>query len=476
MKIERALLISPPSGLYRRDDRCQCKVEDQTVAVIFPPMELGYMAAILEKEGIECQIRDYPAEKSGWDKYKENFQAFQPDILILNTTTPTLDNDIFAAKLAREIKPEVFILGRGEYFSVHQKEALEKYPLLDAALHGEPELTLAELVLALKEDKPLDDILGMAYRKGQLIYANASRPLLNELDQLPYPSRHLMNHSLYRSPENNRPITVIHTQRGCPARCIFCSVVITSGQKVRKRTPQNVLGEIRECVERHGIRDFLFHADTFTWDKEWVIELCRLIIESGLKIRWGCNSRVDSVDPERLHWLKKAGCWVMAFGIESGDEEMLKKMKKGTTLEEARIAMKMVRKAGIKTHAFMVMGLPWETQETFRKSIKFLKELDPDFFDFNLAYPLPGTELMKLAEKENLLVYVNPSEGSYAQAVLRSYQLTPEELTLMRKKALWEMYLRPRYIFRTLFTTGSPVKTWHYLKAAVKRSLNLIKS
>jgi radical SAM superfamily enzyme YgiQ (UPF0313 family) len=476
MKIERALLISPPSGLYRRDDRCQCKVEDQTVAVIFPPIEMGYMAAILEHLDIQCQIRDYPAEKGDWEKYKNDFLSFQPDLLILNTTTPTLKNDMIAAEIAREINPDIYIIARGEYFSAHQKESLEEYPLLNLALHGEPEMTLDEVAKTLKADSSLDGVQGMAYRKGTEVVVNPPRPLLEELDNLPYPSRHLMNHSLYRSPENNRPITVIHTQRGCPARCIFCSVVITSGQKVRKRSPENVLGEIKECVEVHGIRDFLFHADTFTWDKEWVIKLCQLIIDSGLKIHWGCNSRVDSIDPERLSWLKKAGCWVIAFGIESGDEEMLKKMRKGTTLEEARTALKMVREAGIKTHAFMVMGLPWETRETIKKSLAFLKELDPDFFDFNLAYPLPGTELMKLAEKDNLLVYTNPSDGSYAQALLKSYQLSPQELTLMRKKALWQMYLRPKYVVRTLFTSGSPKNTWHYMKAAVKRALNLIKS
>jgi radical SAM superfamily enzyme YgiQ (UPF0313 family) len=476
MKIERALLISPPSGLYRRDDRCQCKVEDQTVAVIFPPIELGYMAAILEQLDIECQIRDYPAEKGDWEKYKNDFNSFQPDLLILNTTTPTLKNDMIAAELAWENNPDIYIIARGEYFSAHQKESLEEYPLLNLALHGEPELTLGEVARTLKAESSLDEVQGMAYRKGNEVIVNPPRPLLEELDQLPYPSRHLMNHSLYRSPENNRPITVIHTQRGCPARCIFCSVVITSGQKVRKRTPENVLGEIKECVEVHGIKDFLFHADTFTWDKEWVIKLCKLIIDSGLNIHWGCNSRVDSIDPERLSWLKKAGCWVIAFGIESGDEEMLKKMRKGTTLEEARTALKMVREAGIKTHAFMVMGLPWETRETIKKSLAFLKELDPDFFDFNLAYPLPGTELMKLAEKDNLLVYTNPSDGSYAQALLKSYQLSPQELTLMRKKALWQMYLRPKYVARTLLTAGSPKNTWQYLKAAVKRALNLVKS
>ena len=476
MKIERCLLITPPSGLYRRDDRCQCKVEDQTVAVIFPPIEMGYLAAMLEKHGIVCALHDYPAEQRSWEDYQADFKAFQPDLLIINTTTPTMDNDLAAAELGCQLNPKLYTIGRGEFFSAHETKALEQYPFLNATMRGEPELTLEEMVLRLGKDESLDGVQGLTYREGDTIKINPDRPLLVDLDLLPYPSRHLMNHTLYRSPENNEPITVIHTQRGCPARCIFCSVVITSGQKIRKRTPQNIMGEIQECVEKYNLRNFLFHADTFTWEREWVIELCQLLIDSKLNVHWGCNSRVDSVDPELLQWIKKAGCWVMAFGIESGDQSILNKMRKGANIEQAKVALKMVRDAGIKTHAFMVMGLPWETKETFRNTVQFLKDLDPDFFDFNIAYPLPGTELMTLAQKENLLINQGSTGGSYAQAVLKTYTLSPEELTQMRKKALWEMYLRPSYIVRTFRKAGSFKNACYYLKAALKRSVNLMKS
>lgn len=476
MKIEKALLITPPSGLYRRDDRCQCKVEDQTVAVTFPPMELGYLAAMLEKHGIECQIHDYPAEQRGWEEYKTDFKSFDPDLLVINTTTPTLKNDLIGAQLAKEMKPSIYTVGRGEYFSVHEKEGVELHPELDAAMRGEPELTMEELAVQLKNGKQLEGILGLTYRNGAGVVVNPARPLLVELDQLPFPSRHLMQHKLYRSPENNEPITVVHTQRGCPARCIFCSVGVVSGYKIRKRAPEKIVQEIKECVEKYHFRNFLFHADTFTWEKDWVIELCTRIIDADLHVHWGCNSRVDTIDPEMLKLMKKAGCWVIAFGIETGDQQILNKMKKGAKVEWAKDAVKMVREAGIKSHAFMVMGLPWETKETFENTIKFLKDLDTDFFDFNIAYPLPGTELMKIAEKENLIVMTDPGDGGYAHAALKTHALSPKELTEMRKKALWEMYLRPKYIARTLTTAGSPKNTLQYLKAAAKRAVNLMKS
>ena len=476
MKIERVLFITPPSGLYRRDDRCQCKVEDQTIAVIFPPIELGYLAAMLEKQEIVCQIHDYPAEQRGWSEFQEDFKTFDPDMLVINTTTPTLKNDLISAQLARQLKPSVYTIGRGEYFSVYEKEGIELHPELNAILIGEPELTLDEMAICLKNGKSLDGVLGLTYRDDTKVVVNPPRPLLDELDNLPFPSRHLMNHKLYRSPENNEPITVIYTQRGCPARCIFCSVGLVSGYKIRKRSPENIVKELKECVEKYNFRNFLFHADTFTWERDWVIELCKRILESGLKVHWGCNSRVDTVDPEILQWMKTAGCWVMAFGIESGDQSILNKMRKGAKLEDGVNAMRMVKEAGIKTHAFMVMGLPWETKETFRKSMQFLKELDTDFFDVNIAYPLPGTELMNMAEKENLLVIENPADGGYAQAALKTYTLSPKELTRMRKKALWEMYLRPKYIARTLASASSSKNTLQYLKAAAKRAVNLIKT
>jgi anaerobic magnesium-protoporphyrin IX monomethyl ester cyclase len=491
MKIERCLLINPPSGLYRRDDRCQSKVEDQTVSVIFPPIELAYLAAMLEQKEVICQIQDYPVTCGDWDIFRSNIHLFKPQMLVINTTTPTMANDLKSAMIAKLINPEIIIVARGEYFSFHDEQMLSIYPQVDILLRGEAELTIAELVTATD----LKNVLGITYRESGLLRSTRNdnqdseirnlqskiirtpdRPLLDNLDSIPFPSRHLFDNRLYRSPENGEMITVIQASRGCPARCIFCSAPIVAGHKVRMRTPGNVAAEVEECVTKFGIKNFLFNADTFTWDKDWVIELCQKLVSMNLGIRWGANSRVDSVDPEMLKWMKKAGCWVVGFGIESGNQEILNKMKKGITLDKIRNAIKVTKAAKLKTHAFYVIGLPWETEETIKDTIRFAKEVDTAFFDFNIAYPLPGTELNEIVQQENLLVISDASQASYATPAIRSRTLSSEQLQKYRKSALWQLYLRPLYILRTLFTAGSPRIMINYLRFAYKRAMNLLKS
>jgi radical SAM superfamily enzyme YgiQ (UPF0313 family) len=235
-----------------------------------------------------------------------------------------------------------------------------------------------------------------------------------------------------------------------------------------------VVEEVRECVERFGIREFLFHADTFTWEKDWVIDLCRLLVEARLPIRWGCNSRVDTIDAERLEWMKRAGCWVVGFGVESGSDETLKKIKKGTRSDQAIEAFRLCREAGIRSHAFFVFGFPWETEEDIRDTIRFAESLDPDFFDFNILHPLPGTEIYDLVCAENLLDQAKLDQGGYSSAAVRTRTVTAERLEQLRRRALWGLYLRPRYIFRTLRNAGSASGVYYYGKAALKRAAALL--
>jgi len=229
-------------------------------------------------------------------------------------------------------------------------------------------------------------------------------------------------------------------------------------------------------VERFGIREFLFNGDTFTMKKSWVLELCALIRESGLKIHWGCNSRVDTFDIERARALKEAGCWVVAFGVESGAPELLEKMKKNTTPDQAHAAVKAAKEAGLCTHAFYIIGLPWETRETLEATYRLARQLDTDFFDFNIAYPLPGTEFYEIVERESLFEMDAPSKGSYALAGVHSYTLSSEALTRWRKKALLTLYLRPRFIIRTLArVAGHPRILRNYLREGVRRLRSLLR-
>lgn len=513
---KRFLFINPPTGLYRRDDRCQCTVEDQTVQVVFPPMDLAYSAACAERQGALCRIRDYPAMGRGWEHFIRDLERFRPHVLILNSTTATLVGDLQACQIAKDRIAGVLTVAKGETLVVNAVQVLRDHPELDLVLPNEPELAVEELAggkafhevrgLHFRGDlpgrwgQPLGENLVepegksqiSAVRKrrseaeraaqfegvplGERVFFTGKRELHQDLDSLPLPARHLLRNSIYKSPETGNPLTVIHGNRGCPAKCVFCPAGVLTDFSVRYRDPANIVEEIRQCVEEHGIREFLFHGDTFTLNKKWMIELCERIRAANLDIHWGCNSRVDTIDDERAAAMKAAGCWVVAFGIETGDEEMLRHMKKNATLDQAREAVACVKRNGLRVHTFFVIGLPWETEETLENTWRFIQELDPDFFDFNIATPLPGTELHEVAVRENLFEQdYDPARTGYASGAIRTFSgLDSEFFEKWRRERLLRMYLRPRYITRMLGRAGSPRNTLMYARAGAKRLRQLV--
>ena len=471
MNQRRAFLANPPSGLYRRDDRCQSKVDDQTIQVTFPPLVLAYAAGALREAGWECRIVDYPAEKRSWDGLEADLAAEPVDLVLLGVTAPTLDNDLRAALLARRLHPKAAIAARGEVFSSHDHAILAEHEALDFVVRGESELTLLEWA----SGKPMHEIAGVTWRNGSEIVKNPDRPLVSDLDTLPRPARDLFNHKLYRNPENGKMLEAIETARGCPYACIFCTVFVVAGKAVRQHSVPRVVAEVEECVEHYGIRDFLFHADTFTYCRDWVINLCQTIVERGLEIRWGCNSRVDTLDGEMLSWMKRAGCHTIGFGIESGDDASRKPMTKGAPAEQAFEAVRLCREAGVRSHAFMVAGFPWDDAESLDRTVDFVRRLDPDFFDLNLAHPLPGTELWAMAEREGLLDEASVADGGYGNpAMSGTRHLSHDELVTWRRRSLLKLYLRPGYVGRTLVRAGRDGNFGHFVRAGAKRLMGLV--
>jgi radical SAM superfamily enzyme YgiQ (UPF0313 family) len=390
------LLFNPPTGLYRRDKRCQNRVEDQTVNVVFPPMELLYPAAILEREGHTVRVRDYPAHDSTWDNLISDLKEFRPHYAVFTATIATLDSDLQSAGIIKEHSPETITAAKGEPLHYLDEDILQKTEDLDIILRGESDGYITEFVNGV-EWSTLPDVT--IRKNGQVIRIHSDRPLL-DLDSLPFPARHLIDNTIYRSPETRQPLTTVVTSLGCPYKCIFCSVPAMTGVHVRYRSPENVAAELEECMRLYGIREFLFHADTFTLNKRWVIELCSLIVKKHLNIRWGCNSRVDSIDEERLIWMKRAGCWVIGFGVESGNNEHLSAMKKGATAEQAYEAIRLCRKHGVRSHAFFVFGFPWDTQESIRELVAFAG-CRSRFLRFQCAFPLPGRNWTGWLTKRN---------------------------------------------------------------------------
>jgi len=241
-----------------------------------------------------------------------------------------------------------------------------------------------------------------------------------------------------------------------------------SGHKIKLRSPESIVQELEECVKKYNIKNFFFRADTFTWDEEWVIEICKLIIERKLQIRWGTNSRVDTISKERLEWMKRAGCWIIGFGIESGNQKSLDLMKKRTKLEDANASILLCKEYGIKTYTLFLIGLPWDNRETIKETIKFARHLDGDYIDINIAYPLPGTEMFEMAKREHLFNETKIHGYDYSKPLIKTRYLSTEELVSMRKWALLSFYLRPCYIIKTFASIRSPIILINYIRAGLQ--------
>lgn len=459
---KRALFIVPPTGKYIREDRCQTPIDRLKTVALRPPIDLMYSASAFESVGIECRLLDYPAEEIDWDHLEKTLQDFMPNYIILSITTPSLGKDLKAAVLAKKVLPGIVTIAKGAHFNTLDIEAMTNWPSLDLALRGEYEETCIEIA---KEKTPIDQITGITWRRenGEVV-RNPDRPLTGDLDSLPYPARHLGKNELYIRPDTGEKQTTIVTNRGCPFSCSYCLANQVSGLKNRYRSVENVFNELKECVEVHGIRNFLFRSDLFTQNKKWVIELCNRIVDEGLSISWASNSRVDTLNLEVLKAMERAGCWLIAFGVEKGSNAMLEAINKKATLDQAREALKVTREAGIKRSIYILVGLPEDNRETIKEDIAFAKELDPDFLEIFYPYPFPGTPLYRQAVKEGLLQDGEIPNEAYGLPAMATLHLSIEELATMRTQCLKSFYMRPSFIFKTFSNAKTMRERVNYLK------------
>ena len=458
---KKAYLIVPPTGLYIREDRCQTPIKNLKTVALRPPIDLMYAAAAFERGGAECVLTDYPAEGLGWDDLEKRLGEMQPDLLVLSITTPSLEDDLQAAVMSKRGSPKTTVIAKGAHFNALDVDTLETHPSLDAVLRGEYEPACE----AIARGRPLEEIAGITFRDAShAIQRTADAGFIENLDGLPFPARHLVRNELYIRPDTGEPQTTLVTNRGCPFQCVFCLAPQVGGRKNRYRSVGNVIAEVAECVSRFHIRNFLFRSDLFTQNRTWIMELARTIIERRLHIEWVCNSRVDTLDPEMLDWMKRAGCWLIAFGVESGDDRMLELMNKRTDTAKAREAIRMTRRAGIRSSVYMLMGLPWEDEQTIRENIAFFRSLDADYLEVFYVYPFPGTALYETAVQEGLLAPGEIPREAYGEPAMRTLHLSKEELAKWRNRAMRKFLLRPRYIARTLARCRSPRELWNYLR------------
>lgn len=455
----RILLIYPPSPVLNREDRCQQPTEDLLVIPPLPPTDLMYLASIAEMCGFEAKIKDY---SQGGDFLKE-LKEFKPHYLVVNVATPTFLSDMDWVRQAKEILPTLKTIVKGAPFLTYNTNAIYENPFLDYVIMGEAEFTLRDILNGL----PDNEILGICYRENFQSVKNERRPFIDDLDILPFPARHLVDNSKYTRPDNGKVQAVIKVARGCPFHCFFCLATPVSGAKVRMRSAENIIAEIRECVEKYNIRNFLFWSDIFNINRDWTIDLCKKIIESGLKITWSSNTRADTMDEEMAKMMYKSGCRLVSIGVESGSQKMLDNIGKKITLDDIRNTVKILKKNKIKIYNYFVIGLPWETEETVEETVKFAIELDSNFISFYTATPLPGTKFFAYAMLNKLVEGNMDFKSAYYQPVVRSHELSKERIFELHKKAVKHFYLRPKFIIKTLLSLRSFAEFKNYFKAGI---------
>jgi anaerobic magnesium-protoporphyrin IX monomethyl ester cyclase len=312
--------------------------------------------------------------------------------------------------------------------------------------------------------RALAGIAGLAWRDGNEIVINPDRPFIPDLDDLPIPLHERLPLEKQRMPMIKGPFTFIVTSRGCPAGCKFCIKHVSYQTSVRLRSPAKIFEEIQRLAEL-GIHNLHMYADLFTVNREQVVELCRLIIASGTKVKWTCNSRVDYVDQEMLRVMGQAGCWFISWGIESASEQILKRAHKGYRKEQAFQALRWSRAAGIKNWGYFIIGLPGETEETIQETIAYAKQLPLDIALFHIAAPYPGTPFFfEVAENGWFRPGTNWEEVDMDQSTVLDYPGLPaERLEYWQKRATREWSLRPG----PMLTFLRGLNTWEGFKSAV---------
>lgn len=472
--MKKIMLVYPPVGSYQRgEDRCQINIDASVANAFRACNDLGYVASIL-KEKYQIFLKDYSAEKLSYINFENDFISFSPDIIFISTTNGSIYEDLAFVAKVKKLKKEIIVVLKGALFFNPEPQLFDELDLsnVDYLIGGEVEFIIADLL----QGSNLELIQGISYKKDGNWVSNNMVEFNFELDSIPFPARELMNNSLYVNPATNRPMATISTSRGCPSSCIYCISPIISGKNVRYRTPENVVQELKECVHKHNICDFFFKSDTFTINKEWVIQLCDLIINSELKgkINWVANSRVNTIDEEMLLKMKQAGCSVIALGIESGSDESLVRMKKGTNVEQNRKAVKLIKNFGLKTYGFYLIGFPWENKEHLEQTRNLIFELDTDFIELSITTPFKGCELYSmLCEKLDDGAKVL-GKDSFKYITLGTDYLTSEEIQTFRKNIILKYHLRPKYILKKIFNKDlTPSLFFNYVKYGFRLLKNI---
>lgn len=469
----KVLTLNPPFlPKFSRESRSPAVARSGT---LYYPMWLAYATGNLEKAGNEVLLIDAPAANLSVEQVIEKAVAFNPSVVIMDTSTPSIYNDIEVCLALKQKIPSLYSVMVGVHVSALPEHTLGLNPGIDAVAFGEYDLTITELVQKLSEglrsDTQLSGVAGLAFRNcdGKII-KNAPRPYIENLDDIPFVTsiyKKFLDITPYFYGHSRHPLVVLVTGRGCPYHCTYCVIPQTlQGHQYRKRSIPSIVEEFIYIAENFPeIQEIMIEDDTLTADKKRCQEFAEALINAGAtKIPWSANSRAE-VDYETMRLMKKAGCRLFCVGFESGDQEILNNIQKSITLDRIRQFLKDAKRAGILIHGCFMVGNRGETRETLEKTLKFALEINPDTAQFFPIMVYPGTSDYKYFKDKGWIVTEDfrkwlTDEGLHS-SVVSNPDLSYEELVGFCDRARKEFYFRPGYILNKLlqvFTSPSEAK------------------
>lgn len=438
--------------MFSRSSRSPAVTKSST---LYYPIYLSYATGVLEKEGFDVRLIDAPASDYERDDVLRIVADFQPDLTVVDTSTPSIYNDVEVAEAIKSVC-NTFLVMVGTHVSALPEETLMLSNKIDAVARHEYELILKEVAEKIRDGEDFKTVNGLSYLKNGQVVHNKDMPFIEDLDSLPFVSsvykKHLSNHyHSYFYGANLHPIIVILSARGCPYRCIYCLYPqVMTGHRYRLRSPVNFVDEMEYIKENFkDVKEIFIEDDTMSINKEHLKGICNEIIKRKLNITWSTNSRAD-IDSDILLLMKEAGCRELCVGFESGDQGVLDNIGKKIKVDQFYEFMKGAKKAGIIIHGCFLVGNPGETKETMAKTLKLSLKLNPDTVQFYPLMVYPGTKAYKWAEDNDYLAtkeydkWLTP-QGLHNSVVERD-NLSNDELVQWCNKARRKFYLRPRYI------------------------------